>query len=79
MPSGTLSTAEAISATLGAWSEAAYFGSGAIDAETLAPNFIGAVVTDPVQDRIVLEEYLETVVKKRKGWGDLYTAVRSVL
>jgi len=79
VPSGTLSTAEAISATLGAWSEAAYFGTGAIDADTLAANFVGAVVKDPVQDRVVLEEYLETVVKKRKGWGDLYSAVRAVL
>ena len=33
----------------------------------LAPNLVGAVVKDPVQDAVVLEEYLETVVRKRTG------------
>lgn len=79
VPSGSPSTAEAISVTVGAWSEAAYFGAHTIDAGTLAANLVGAVVKDPVQDRMVLDEYLEAVVKKRKGWSDLYTAVREVL
>ncbi len=79
VPSATLSTAEAIAVTIGAWSEAGHFGSGAIDAQTLAANLIGAVIKDPVQDRIALEEYMETVVLKRKGWTDLYSAVREVL
>lgn len=78
-PSGTLSTAEAISVTIGAWSEAGYFGSGAIDAQTLSANLVGAVVKDPMADRVVLDEYLETVVRKRKDWADLYAAVREVL
>lgn len=78
-PSGSLSTAEAISVTIGAWSEAGHFGAGAIDAETLAVNLVGAVVKDPVQDRVVLDEYLETVVRKRADWADLYTSVREVL
>lgn len=79
VPSATLSTAEAIAVTIGAWSEAGHFGSGVIDAHTLAANLVGAIVKDPVQDRIALEEYMETVVAKRKGWKDLYTAVREVL
>jgi tripartite-type tricarboxylate transporter receptor subunit TctC len=31
------------------------------------------VVKDPVQDKVVLQEYLETVVtvRERKPWGDL--------
>lgn len=78
-PSGTLSAADAISTTIGAWSEAAYFGDGNIDAEKLANNIIGSVVKDPIQDRIVLEEYLENVVKQRKDWRDLYAAIRDVL
>ena len=77
-PSGSLSTAEAISVMVGAWSEAGHFGSGAIDAEALAGNLVGAVVKDPVQDTIVLREYLETVVKGRRGWGDLYRAINEV-
>jgi MoxR-like ATPase len=77
-PSGSLSTAEAIAVTIGAWAEAAHFGSGAIDAETLSANLVGAIVKDPVQDAIVLREYLETVARERTGWRDLYTAMREI-
>jgi MoxR-like ATPase len=78
-PSGTLSTAEAIAVTIGAWAEASHFGRGVIDAECLAANVVGAVVKDPVQDALVLGEYLETVVKGRKAWADLYAAIREVM
>ena len=78
-PSSTLSTAEAIAVTIGAWSEAGHFGAGAIDATSLAANLVGAIVKDPVQDSIVLQEYLETVVRDRKEWRDLYGAIREVL
>ena len=44
-----------------------------------AAQIVGAVVKDPVQDRIVLQEYLESVVRERSGWRDLYDAVREVL
>jgi len=77
--SGTLSTAEAIAVGIGAWAEAAHFGDGAIDAQCLATNLVGAVVKDPVQDKIALQEYLETVVRSRDGWTDLYSAIREVL
>jgi hypothetical protein len=36
------------------------------------------VIKDPVQDRVALLEYLETVVKERDGWQDLYRACREV-
>jgi MoxR-like ATPase len=78
-PSGTLSTAEAISVGVGAWAEAAHFGSGAVDATSLSANIVGAVVKDPLQDRIVLQEYLESVVRERSGWRDLYDAIRDVM
>lgn len=78
-PSGTLSTAEAISVGVGAWAEAGHFGSGAMDARSLAAQIVGAVVKDPVQDKIVLGEYLESVVRERAGWRDLYDAIREVL
>ena len=77
--SGTLSTAEAISVGVGAWAEAAHFGNGRIDAQALAANLVGAVVKDPVQDSVALSEYLETVVRTRDGWGDLYSAIREVM
>ena len=64
---------------VGAWAEAGHFGSGAIDAQCLAANLVGAVVKDPVQDKVVMQEYLETVVRERKGWGDLYAAIHEVM
>ncbi len=78
-PGATLSTAEAISVATSGLSLAAHFGDGTLRAADLASGLIGAVVKDPVQDRIVLQEYLETVVKERNGWKDLYRACREVL
>ena len=76
---GTLSTAEAISVGVSAWAEAAHFGDGRIDANALATNIVGAVVKDPVQDSVALAEYLETVIRTRDGWSDLYEAIREVI
>ena len=78
-PTGSLSTAEAIAVTIGAWAEAGHFGSGVIDAQSLAANITGAVIKDPVQDRVVMQEYLETMVRERQGWGDLYAAIHEVM
>jgi MoxR-like ATPase len=77
-PSGTLSTAEAISVMMNGWSLAAHFGDGDVRAADVAGGIVGAIVKDPVQDRVAWLEYLETVVKERKGWGDLYRAAREV-
>jgi MoxR-like ATPase len=77
--SGTLSTAEAISVGVSAWAEAAHFGDGVMDAQSLAANLVGAVVKDPVQDTVALEEYLENVVRSRDEWGDIYRAIRDVM
>ena len=41
-------------------------------------EFVGAVVKDPVQDRVIWHEYLETVMKERSDWKDLYRACRDV-
>lgn len=78
-PSGSLSTAEAIAVTIGAWAEAGHFGSGEIDAQAMAANLVGAIVKDPVQDKVILKEYLETVVRDRQPWADLYGAIREVM
>ena len=77
--SGSLSTGEAISVGVSAWAEAAYFGDGTIDAQSLATNLVGAVVKDPVQDAVALEEYLENVVRTRDEWNDIYRAIREVM
>jgi MoxR-like ATPase len=77
-PSATLSTAEAISVMTNGWSLAAHFGDGALSAGDVAAGIVGSVIKDPVQDRVAWLEYLETVVKERKGWGDLYRASRDL-
>lgn len=78
-PSGTLSTAEAISVVNSGMALAAHFGDGSLKAGDLASGIVGAVIKDPVQDRVVWQEYLETVVKERDGWKDLYRACRETL
>src|SRR5688572_12543894 len=78
MPSGTLSTAEAISVVNNGLAMAAYFGDGQLKANDLAAGILGAVVKDPVQDKIVWQEYLETVVKTRDDWKDIYRACRDL-
>ena len=55
---------------------AAHFGDGYLRAGDVASSLIGAVIKDPVQDQLVWKEYLETVVKERDNWKDLYRACR---
>jgi MoxR-like ATPase len=78
-PSGTLSTAEAISVMTNGWAMAAHFGDGDVGAQEIARGVVGAVIQDPVQDRGVYREYLETVVKERRDWRDLYRASAELL
>jgi MoxR-like ATPase len=77
-PSGTLSTAEAISVVTNGVALAAHFGDGRVTAADVAAGLVGAVVKDPVQDGVVWREYLETVVKDRRDWDDLYRACREL-
>jgi MoxR-like ATPase len=78
-PSGSLSTAEAISVVNSGLAMAAYFGDGVLRGADVAAGLTGAVVKDPVQDRLVWLEYLETVVKERDGWKDLYRSCKDIL
>jgi MoxR-like ATPase len=78
-PSGTLSPAEAISVINSGLAIAGHFGDGRLRASEVAAGLVGAVIKDPVQDRVVWLEYLETVVKERDGWKDLYRACRDVV
>lgn len=77
-PSSTLSTAEAISVMVNGLTMAAHFGDGEVSADDVAASLVGAVVKDPVQDRMVWNEYLETVVRERRSWKDLYRACREI-
>ncbi|WP_256366597.1 AAA family ATPase [Methylocapsa sp. S129] len=78
-PSGSLSAAEAIGVMIGGLSHAAFFNNGALSAEGIASNMIGAIIKDPVQDKAVLEEYLETVLKKRPDYADYYHALSDMM
>ena len=78
-PSSTLSTAEAISVVNSGLALAAHFGNGRLSCADIASGLVGAVVKDPVQDKLVWKEYLETVVKEREGWKDLYRACQEVV
>jgi MoxR-like ATPase len=75
-PSSTLSTAEAISVVNSGLALSAHFGDGKLRAHDVASGLVGAIIKDPVQDKIVWQEYLETVVKERKDWKDLYRACK---
>lgn len=74
--SATLSTAEAIAVMNQGLSLASHFGDGTLSVDDVASGLLGAVVKDPVQDRVVWKEYLETVVKEREGWKDFYRACK---
>lgn len=78
-PSSTLSTAEAISVINSGQALATHFGDGELKAADLAAGITGAIIKDPVQDKTVWIEYLETVVKDRKDWKDLYRACRELV
>ena len=75
-PSSTLSTAEAISVINSGMALAGHFGDGVLRPHDMASGLIGAIVKDPVQDQLVWTEYLDTVVKERADWKDLYRACR---
>ena len=77
VPSGSLSTAEAISVVTNGVALAAHFGNGSLTAADVAAGIVGAVVKDPVHDAVAWREYLEAVVRDRPGWGEFYDACRA--
>lgn len=77
-PTGTLSPAEGISVITQGIALAAYFGDGVLRPADMAAGIAGAVIKDPVTDAGVWSEYLEAVVRERRGWRDFYRACREV-
>lgn len=78
-PTSTLSTAEAISVIQNGQSLATHFGDGLIHASDMAASLTGAVIKDPNLDQTVWLEYLETVVRSREDWKDLYKACKDLM
>ncbi len=77
-PTATLSAAEAISVITSGLALATHFGDGTLTAGDVAAGLVGAVVKDPVSDRVAWIEYLEVVVRNRPGWAEFYSACREV-
>ena len=77
-PSGTLSTAEAISVVTSGLALSSHFGDGVLRAGDVAAGIVGSVIKDPVADAVVWREYLEAVVRQRPEWADFYRACREV-
>ncbi|MEH1014320.1 AAA family ATPase [Micromonospora sp. CPCC 206060] len=75
-PTGTLSTAEAISVLTNGMALAAHFGDGVLRPGDVAAGIVGAVIKDPVSDAVVWREYLETVIRERADWRAFYRAAR---
>jgi MoxR-like ATPase len=77
-PTGTMSPAEAISVITSGIALAAHFGDGVLRPADVAAGIVGAVIKDPVTDGAIWSEYLEAVVRERRGWSDFYRACREV-
>lgn len=78
-PSSTMSTAEAISVVNNGMALAAHFGDGVLCADDIAAGLVGAIVKDPIQDKIVWNEYLETSLKPRNEYKDIYRACKEIV
>ncbi len=80
-PSTVMSTAEAISVLLNGGILAQHFGDGRVGAAEVMRSLVGAVTKEDARDVACLEEYLENVVRPRKGgeWQAFYRAGKDVL
>ena len=77
-PTSTLSTAEAISVIHNGQVLARHFGNGQVNANDIAAGMTGAIIKNQSQDKAVWQEYLETVIRERSDWGDLYAACKEL-
>lgn len=78
-PTATLSTAEAISAINNSMVLSAYFDYQKNSLKPLAESILSASIKDPAHDIPVLEEYLDTILKRKKGWSKLYEACKEIM
>ena len=73
-PSGTLSSAEAISVVTNGLALATHFGDGTLSAADVAAGIVGTVVRDPSTDTVVWRERTRCA---NAGWGDSMTLAPS--
>ena len=77
-PTGTLSTAEAISVVMNGLALAAHFGDGELRAGRRRRRHRRRCRQRSVHDAVAWREYLETVVRDRDGWQEFYEACREL-
>jgi len=75
-PGSSLSTAEVLSVIQTGIQHSIHFGSGKLEAEDVASSLYSTIVKDLKQDQAAWDEYLESVIKNRKGWKDWYDAFK---
>ncbi len=78
IPSGTLSTAEAISVVMNGLALAGHFGDGPLRPADLAAGIVGAVVRDPSATCRSGASTWRRWLRDRPGWEDFYEACRHV-
>jgi hypothetical protein len=78
-PSASLSTAEAIAVVLSGLSHATHFRNGILSAESMATDLYNAIVKDPTSDKEILAQYLETIMRNRTEYADLYAEMKDLL
>ncbi len=74
-----MSTAEAVAVAFSSTLQAHYFGGGPVEAAHVLDNLVGSAFKEDTEDRKRLQNYLEQVVRKRRGdqWEALYMASRT--
>ena len=77
-PSSTLSTAEILSTLLNIWSHSVYF-NHPFDAQLIIPHLCNTIIKDPLQDPLVLREYVDDVLKQRTEWEALYQSLKEYI
>lgn len=73
-PGSTLSTAEVLSVLQTGIQHSIYFGNGIMEPDDIATSIRSTIVKDNNRDQGAWDEYVETVIKSRKGWKAWYEA-----
>ena len=76
-PGSSLSTAEVLSVIQTGIQHSIHFGDGKLGPEDVASSIHSTIVKDLKQDQGAWEEYLESVIKNRKGWKMWYDAFKA--
>lgn len=80
-PSTALSTAELISVMTNSVLLGSFFGDGAATVRDCLAGVVGAVAKENADDQLVLREYLDTAVRRRRDgrWPELYEAAKDLI